>query len=67
MAPFLALGVCGAFVARQSRAVANLKFSAMVGEMCTGPEYQAVPMGIASQVTAGFVSNCTVMLDLIPC
>ncbi len=51
------LGIAMPAVAQQSPPLANLTFSIVGVEMRVGPEYQAVPKGIASQVTTGFVSN----------
>src|SRR5574341_1228922 len=54
----LAISLCGESSAQQAPApLTKIEFSIVGVTMSVGPEYQAVPKGIASQVTTGFVSN----------
>src|SRR5574341_1160515 len=54
----LAISLCGESSAQQTSApLTKLEFSIVGVTMSVGPEYQAVPKGIASQVVTGFMSN----------
>ena len=54
----LVIGLCGVSFAQQAPSVlTNCDFTIVGVSLQVGPEYQAVPKGIASQVTTGFVSS----------
>ncbi len=54
----LASSLCGVSSAQQAPTpIANMTFSIVGMTLQAGPEYQAVPKGIASQVNTGFVSQ----------
>ncbi len=58
LAVLLASSLCGVSFAQQTPTpIANMTFSIVGMTMQAGPEYQAVPKGIASQVNTGFESN----------
>lgn len=56
-------GAMNAQAQETARQLTNMDFNIVGVTLSVGPEYQAAPKGIASQVTTGFVSNGTPLPD----